>query len=228
MDWSKFKLVDGGWQCNCSADGWVLTAQLYTMQNSVWPLRGDFVTTSGACAVPARFVGFKLTEVEYQPLTNVGPYVFTVTARPRSYNDGDTTGSKLSDRTWKRERRTATIHKNQVQKWPFDSSKNSIETSLEFITLDFYKSTSTEYEGDIPAGIVRTFPAWMGIRNDSFDSDTGGARRNKWRVFSASVSREADNDGLSIRHIVAELAAAPSKFGGWKSSRYGVTTWEDF
>lgn len=227
MDWTLFKLVDGGWNCTCSADGWTLTAQLFTLQNNIWPQRGDFVTTSGACAVPARFVGYKITDVEYEALSSAGPYLFTVTAHPKNYNDGDSTGTKLSERTWKRERRVATVHQNQVKKWPFDAKKKSVETSLEFVTLDFYTGTRTENEGSIPSGIVRTFPAWTGIPDAMIDEDTGGAPQNKWRIFSASVAREADNDGISIRHVTVELAAAASKFGGWKLSRYGLTNWND-
>lgn len=226
MDWTKFKLVDGGWACNCTADGWTLTAQLFSMQNTVWPQRGDFVTTSGDCAVPARFVGYKITDIEYEALSSAGPYIFTVTAHPKNYNDGDTTGTKLSERTWKRERRTATIYKNQVSKWPFDASKKSIETNLEFVMLDFYTSTKTEAEASIPNGIMRTFPAWTSIP-DAELNDNGGPEKNKWRIYSASVAREADNDGISIRHITLELAAAPAKFGGWKFSRYGLTLWDN-
>lgn len=228
MNWNLFKMVDGGWTCTCSADGWVLTAQLYSMQNGVWPQRGDFVTIAGPCAVPARFVGFKITDVEAEPLTKAGPFLFSVTAKARIFNDGEGANidSRLAQRNVRRERRVATVYQDQVRSWPFRKSRKSIETSLEFAVVDYFHGTSTAPASGIPHGIIKSFPAWMDIPNHGqYDSY---ASRNRWRVFSATITREADNDGLSLIHVMAELAAAPAKFGGWDHNRYGFSTWNDF
>lgn len=218
MNWNLFTPVDGGWTCTCSSDGWTLAARLYSMQDTVWPQLGDFVTVAGPCAVPARFVGFMLASIECEPLTKAGPYIFTVTARAKLPGGGSSLDSRLSQRSCRRERRAATIHRSQVSTWP-ETGSSKTESSLEFAVVDYFRSASTAQVSGVPHGIVRAFPAWMQIPSRA---------DNRWRVFSASLSRETDNDGRSLIHVVAELAAAPQRFGGWNFSRYGLSTWNDF
>ena len=96
MNWRNVIMVDG-WSIRRDSDGYTLTAQVYAKSMGDLPTRGSKLTTGDStCAVPSQFKAYLITEAETTPLTTVGPYLATLTAKAHLSASGMTSDSLLS------------------------------------------------------------------------------------------------------------------------------------
>ncbi len=96
MNWSRVHLVEG-WTIRRDESGYTLTAQVYAENMNDLPTRGASVPTGGySCAVPSQFNKYFLTEVEITPLTVVGPWLASLTAKAHISASGKNSDSLLS------------------------------------------------------------------------------------------------------------------------------------
>jgi hypothetical protein len=97
MDWKKVSMVEG-WTIRRDQSGYTLTAQVYASDPDALPTRGSSLTTASGltCAVPSQFKAYLVNDVEITPLTGIGPYLATVTARAHLSASGNKSDSLLS------------------------------------------------------------------------------------------------------------------------------------
>jgi hypothetical protein len=78
--WDGWLIIDG-WHVGHGADGVTLTAQLFSKSRDNAPGRGSPVPVVGINAVPAAFRAYKVSEVDFAPVSSAGPFVIQVKAR---------------------------------------------------------------------------------------------------------------------------------------------------
>ncbi len=78
--WDGWTILDG-WRVAHGPDGYTLTAQLFSKSRDNAPGRGSPVPVVGINAVPAAFRAYKVSEVDFAPVSSAGPFVIQVKAR---------------------------------------------------------------------------------------------------------------------------------------------------
>jgi len=94
--WDGWLIIDG-WHVGHGADGVTLTAQLFSKSRDNAPGRGSPVPVAGPNMVPTAYRAYKVSEVDFAPVSSAGPFVIQVKARAGlgSSGAGNTGGTLL-------------------------------------------------------------------------------------------------------------------------------------
>lgn len=237
MDWKKVTLTEG-WTIHSGNSETTLTAKFYAMKREDLPQYADFVCADRGSVncVPAGFENFKISEVETDPLTIVGPYIASVTARPWLKSMTGRTKSLTSQTSFTMDIIEETVAPEISMKRKYSPFKK--ETRVDFVkqkisfmlvtAIYYVKKTKLAGAWGSFSGIVpkNSFPNWL--------KDLPGGN-NRWRLRREKLEQCLDNDGrTNLYKVTRELLGIPDSFVDksgnrmeWNQAVIGQRDWND-